>query len=215
MEHIELNSSPRTVIGKQVKALRREGRVPLVMYGTHIQPMALQVDAKELFRVLRQAGGSRLISVNTGSGSQMALAVDVQREPISGAILHVDLMAVSMTEKVTVEVPVTLEGVSPAVKRGEGVLVTGLDSVEIECLPGDLIDRIHVNLDGLEKVGDGVFVRDLQAPSTVKILSEPDEMVARITRLAAEEAPTVAPVAEAAEPEVIAKGKGEEEGEEE
>ncbi|HEY4690971.1 MAG TPA: 50S ribosomal protein L25 [Anaerolineae bacterium] len=215
MDQIVLNSLPRTVIGKQVKALRRKGMVPLVMYGAHIDPMPLQSDGKELYHVLKQAGGSRLIAVNTGKGTQMALAVEVQREPISGAILHVDLMAVSMTEKITVEVPLALEGASPAVKRSEGVLVTGLDAVEIECLPGDLIDRVRVSLDGLDKIGDAIRVRDLQVPSTIKILSNPDEMVARVTRLAAEEVPTAAPVAEVAEPEVIAKGKVEEEGQEE
>jgi large subunit ribosomal protein L25 len=217
MEQITLNSSPRAVIGKQVKALRRSGLVPLVMYGANMKPLALQADGKELFRVLRQAGGSRLIAVSTGDGLQMALARDVQREPISGNILHVDLLAVSMTERIRVEVPLAFEGKSPAVRRGEGVLVQGLDTVEIECLPGDLIDRIHVNLDGLEKVGAVIHVSDLQVPAAIKILTDPDEMVARITYLAAEEAPVVEAAAVTAEPEVIVKPKAEaeEEGEEE
>ncbi len=215
MEQVQLSSSHRTVVGKQVKALRRSGQVPLVMYGAGVEPLSLQADAKELTRVLRQAGGSRLIAVNTGGGTHMALAREVQREPISGQIQHVDLLVVSMTERIRVEVPLVLDGKSPAVRRGEGVLVTGLGAVEIECLPGDLIDRISVNLEGLEKVGAVIRVSDLQAPPAVKILTDPDEMVARVTYLAAEEAPVAAPAAEVAEPEVIAKGKIEEEGEEE
>jgi large subunit ribosomal protein L25 len=216
MDQIELNSSPRSVIGKQVRALRRQGLVPLVMYGANSQPVHLQADQKELARVLRQAGGSRLIAVRTNGAVQTALAREVQREPITGQILHVDLLAVSMTERIRVEVPLLLDGKPGAVKRGEGVLLAGLDAIEIECLPGDLIDSIHVNLEALDKVGDALYVSDLQIPATIKVLTEPGEMVARVTYLAAEEVPAAEPAAEVAEPEVIAKGKvEEEEGEEE
>ena len=216
MEQLELNSTPRSVIGKQVKALRRSGQVPLIMYGAHLEPLALQAGNKELSRVLRHAGGSRLISVNTGQGAHMALAREVQREPISGQILHVDLLAVSMTELITVEVPLVYAGKSPAVKRGEGVLLSGLDSIEIECLPGDLIDDVQVSLESLNEVGDAIHIKDLQVPSTIKILTDPEEMVVRVTYLAAEEVEPVAAVeAGEIEPEVITKGKTEEEGEEE
>jgi len=215
MEQILLNTTARTVIGKQVRALRRQGQAPLVMYGAHIDPVPLQADAKELARVVRQAGGSRLISVSTGGRTHMALARAVQREPISGQILHVDLLAVLMTERITVEVPIVLEGKSPAVRRGEGILVTGINSVEVECLPGDLIDSIRVDLERLANVGDALYVSDLNVPAAVKVLADPEEMVARVTYLAAEEAvPVEAPTAEV-EPEVIARGKIEEEGEEE
>ena len=216
MEQIELNATRRTVVGKQVRALRRAGSVPLVVYGARIQPVHLQATAKELVRVLRQAGGSRLIAVNADGETHMALAREVQREPISGQVLHVDLLAVSMTERLRTQVPLSLDGKSPAVKRGEGVLLTGLDTLEIECLPADLPDRIRVDLNTLEKVGDAIHVKDLYVSDAIKILTDPDEMVARITYLAAEEAaPTPIPTGEAAEPEVIAKGKVEEEGEEE
>jgi len=213
MAELELKSSPRTVVGKKVKALRHSGVTPLVMYGSHVETLALQADSKELARVLRHAGGSRLITLDTGSGSQQTLAREVQREPITGQILHVDLYVVSMTEVINVEVPLVLAGKSPAVNRGEGVLVTGLGSVEIEALPGDLIDNIHVDLSSLSKVGDALHVKDLQVPSTIKILTDPEEMVARITYLAAEEEPVVEVSAEEPEPEVIARGKAEEEAE--
>jgi large subunit ribosomal protein L25 len=114
-----------------------------------------------------------------------------------------------------VAIRVRFEGESPAAALNEGVLTYGNDSVEIECLPGDLIDSLVVDLTHLMKVGDAVHVSDLTVPETVKILSNPDDLVVRVTRLAAEE--VEAPVAVAAvvstEPEVIKKGK-EEEGEE-
>jgi large subunit ribosomal protein L25 len=216
MEQIELTATPRTVIGKQVKALRRAGNVPLVVYGARIQPVHLQASVKELARVLRLAGGSRLIAVKTDGETHMTLAREVQREPISGQILHVDLLAVSMTERLRTEVPLALDGKSPAVRRGEGVLVTGIDEIEIECLPTDLPDRIHIDLSVLDKIGAVIYVKDLRVPDAIKILTDPDEMIARVTYLAAEEVtPAPVPTGEAAEPEVITKGKVEEEVEEE
>ncbi len=215
MEQIELNVMPRTVKGKQVSALRRSGTVPAVLYGRRAEPVSLQANARELMRVLVRAGGSRLVALKVGDEHEprMALVREVQREPIRGTLLHVDFYGVSMTEKITVEVPVRFEGASPAVARNEGVLTYGSDTIEIECLPGDLIDAIHVDLNGLEKVGDAIRVGDLKVPDTIKILAGPDDLVVRVTHLAAEEveAPAAAAVVTPTEPEVIKKGKAEEE----
>jgi large subunit ribosomal protein L25 len=217
MEQIELNVMPRTVVGKQVGALRRSGLVPAVLYGHHTKPTHLQASDRELMRVLVKAGGSRLITLNVEGETEprMALVREIQREPIKGHLLHVDFYAVSMTEEITVEVPIHFTGASPAEARNEGVLNYGSETVEIECLPGDLIDSIHVDLSQLVKVGDVITVGDLQVPGTIKILAEPDELVVRVSHIAAEEveeAPAAA--VEAAEPEVIKKGKAEEEEEE-
>jgi large subunit ribosomal protein L25 len=214
MNEITLNTTLRSVVGKQVKALRRAGQVPIVLYGRSIEPMLLQAEAKELMRVLRRAGFSRLISVNTNGDSRMALAREVQREPVSGALLHLDLLAVSMTESITIEVPVVLEGESPAVRQGLGVVMTGLTEIEIEALPGDLIDRIRIDLSRLKEVGDQITVADLVVPDTITVLSDADEMVARITYATIEKEEEAPAGEEAAEPEVIAKGKAEEDEDE-
>ena len=217
MEQIELNVMPRRVVGKQVGALRRSGLVPAVLYGHHTEPTHLQARDRELMRVLVKSGGSRLITLNVEGETEprMALVREIQREPIKGHLLHVDFYAVSMTEEITVEVPIHFTGSSPAEARNEGVLNYGSETVEIECLPGDLIDSIHVDLSQLVKVGDVITVGDLQVPDTIKILADPDELVVRVSHIAAEEVEE-APVAavEAAEPEVIKKGKAEEEEEE-
>jgi large subunit ribosomal protein L25 len=120
-----------------------------------------------------------------------------------------------MTEKITLSIRVRFDGVSPAAALNEGVLTYGNDSVEIECLPGDLIDSLVVDLTRLVKVGDVVHVSDLKVPETVKILSNPDDLVVRVTRLAAEEAADAVAAVTSTEPEVIKKGKTDEEGEEE
>jgi large subunit ribosomal protein L25 len=218
MEEIVLNVQPRTVVGKQVKALRREGNVPAVLYSRRGEPVILQANNRELLRVLARAGGSRLVKLNIAGSKEapMALVREVQREPIKGTLWHVDFFGVSMTEVIKVEVPIRYDGVSPAVTRNEGVLIHAMDSIEIECLPGDLIDAIAIDVSTLDKVGDVIRVSDLQVPATVKLLADLEATVTRVSHLAAEEveAPAAAAEAVVAEPEVIKKGKAEEEEEE-
>ncbi len=217
MEQIELNMKLRTVKGKQVSALRRAGDVPAVLYSRHGDPVVLQANTRELLRVLTRAGGSRLVKLNIDGTpeSRMALVREVQREPIKGTLWHVDFFGVSMSEKITVEIPIRYEGVSPAVTRNEGVLIHAMDSIEIECLPGDLIDAIAIDVNTLDKVGDVIRVSDLKVPDAVKLMVDPEATVARVSYLAGEEVEAVAATTEAvaAEPEVIKKGKTEEEEE--
>jgi len=219
MEEIVLNVQPRMVIGKQVKALRRAGDVPAVLYSRRGEPVILQANNRELLRVLARAGGSRLIRLNIAGAKEapMALVREVQREPIKGTLIHVDFFGVSMTEVIKVELPIRYDGISPAVTRNEGVLIHAMDSIEIECLPGDLIDSIAIDVSILDKVGDVIRVSDLKVPATVKLLADVDATVARVSHLAGEEVEVVAGATEAivAEPEVIKKGKAEEEEAEE
>ena len=214
MDKIELYAAPRKVIGKQVKALRRAGQVPANLYGRSVEPVSLQVDAKTLKRVLTQAGQSRLITLNVqGREPVQALAREIQREPITGGLYHVDLFAVSMTERIKLDVRIILVGESPAVQRGEGVLVHALNTVQIECLPGDLIDSIRLDISGLDKVDAHYAVKDLPVSAGVQILADPDETVVRVSPIREEKVEeVVVPTAEAAaEVEVIEKGKKEEE----
>lgn len=213
MEQLELAIAPRQVIGKQVKALRRAGIVPVNLYGRSVEPMVLQADAKTMNRVLSRAGQSRLIKLNVQGQvqPQLALAREIQREPISGSLYHVDFFAVSMTEKIRVEVQIALVGDSPAVQRGEGVLVQALNSVNIECLPGDLMDAIRVDVSALDKVDAVIAVKDLRVPDTVKVLADPDDTVVRVSYIREEKLEEAAPAAEAPEVQVIEKGKKEEE----
>lgn len=216
MAELVLNAKPRSVIGKAVKALRRRGWIPAVLYGRHISPLPIQVEGRELQRVLSQArGGARLITLQVDGETHLALIREVQREPIRREILHVDFQAIEMTEKIRVEVPVIFKGASPAVERGEGVLVHGLTHVEIECLPKDLIEAITVDLSVLDRVDAAIYVRDLQAPPGVTIVSDPDELIALVTAPAAEAIEEAPLPAEAPEVEVIGRGKKVEEEEEE
>jgi large subunit ribosomal protein L25 len=215
MEEVILKASRRNVLGKQVKAIRREGRLPAVIYGHHIDPISIELDLRDASKSLTGLAPSALVTVDVEGNSHKALVREKQRNKITGILLHVDFLAVSMKEKLRSQVYMEIVGISPAIKDFSGVLVTGSDEVEVECLPQDLPERIVVDVSGLLKIGDGIYVRDLAIPEGVKILEDPDTMVALITAQAAEEV-EVAPVVEevlTTEPEIIEHGKKEEEEE--
>ena len=219
MEQIELKAEKRTLIGKKVKGLRREGIVPAVLYGPKTEPIPIQCDGRELQHVLVRAGGTNLIAVRIDNARKpkMTLAREVQRDVITSQLYHVDFYQVVMTEKVTAEVNIILVGEPPAVQQKDFMLLQGTDSVEIEGLPGDLIHSIEVDLSSLG-VDDAIYVKDLQVPGNVTILTEGDELVAKVQHLyIPEEEEEVEEWIEEApeEVEVIAKGKVEEEPTEE
>jgi large subunit ribosomal protein L25 len=214
-EEILLTAQPREIIGKQVRQLRRAGSVPAVLYGTHIAPTPLKIEEKALRQVVAKAGRNRLIKLTIDSGApRLVLTRQVQRNPLSGHIVHVDFQEVSMTEKLTTEVPLTLVGTSPAVTRGEGLLIHGIDTVQIRVLPTELISNIEVDVTRLTELNQSLFVSDLQVSAKIEILTPREEMVAKVVAVKEEVIAEEVPVA-AAEVEVIGKGKKEEEAVEE
>jgi len=216
MEEIVLGAELREVTGKAVKNLRRSGYVPAVIYGHRTEPVNLQVETRALQQAMREAGGNRLIALHIdGHEARHVLAREVQRDALNHAMLHVDFYEVVMTEKIRAEVPIELIGEAMPVKQGEGLLFQGLDSIEIECLPGDLPPHIQVSIAGLAAVDQAILVRDLQVSEAVKVLTDLDEIVAKIIPLAAEEVEEVAPAAVTPEVELVGKKKLEGEGEEE
>ena len=212
MEEIVLTAQPRDVIGKQVNAMRRAGVVPAVLYGKHLEkPLALKIEEKALKAVVAKAGRNRLIKLTVDSEvPRLVLTREVQRNPLSGRIIHVDFQEVSMAEKLTTQVPLVLVGTSPAATRGEGLLIHGIDTVQIRVLPTDLISNIEVDVSGLAELNQSLFVKDLKVSDKIEILTPGDEMVAKVVPVKEEVIVEEAPVA-AAEVEVIGKGKKEEE----
>lgn len=213
MEKIVIQASFRKVIGKQVGALRRAGQLPGIMYGHHIQPTPIIMDLRDTSRILAGLTASSLVTINLEGEEHAALVREKQRDFIKGTLKHVDFQVVSLTEKIRAKVSVELVGLSPAVKDYNGVVVSGLDAMEVECLPQDLPQRFIVDLSRLARIGDGIYVRDVPVSDKVMILEGKDEMIAVVTAGTAEE--VVEPAAATEEPEVIEKGKKEEEEEEE
>lgn len=208
MEEKVLNAEVRRVIGKQVKALRRQGGLPAIIYGHHLDPMPITLDAKEASRVLAGITSSQLLTIKVAGATHSTLVREKQRHPVRGNLIHVDFMAVSMTEKLRAMVIIDTEGEAPAVRDFDGLVVSGVEEIEVECLPKDLPERIVVNLSSLAAIGDAIYVRDLQLPAAVEVLTDPDEMIVLVTAPSVEaEEEEIAP----AEPEVIEKGKKEEE----
>jgi large subunit ribosomal protein L25 len=223
MDRIVVKATKRNITGKQVNALRREGKLPAVIYGRHTAPISITLDAHGAALALGKVGSSSLITVDVDGQEFPALVRERQRDFIRGTLKHVDFLAVSLTENIKAEVRIEVTGVSPAVKDLNAVLVTGLHSLSVECLPTDLPDRVVVDISGLMQVGDGIHVRDIVLSDKVRVLDDPDEMVV-VATFAKEEAVEEAPVAvegavpaeaEAAEPELsVERGKKEEEASE-
>ena len=214
-EEIVLKANLRTVIGKQVKALRRQGSLPAVLYGGHVNPIPVTLDAHDANRLLTGLSSSHLVVIELNGERHNALVREKQRNTITGYLQHVDFQVVSMTEKLRATVPVALEGESPAVRNQTGVVVTGIEQLEVEALPSDLPDRIEVDLSKLVEIGDAIHVRDLDLPAAVEVLTDSDEMVVLITAPAAVEEEVEEVEAAEEEPEVIERGKKEEEEEQE
>jgi large subunit ribosomal protein L25 len=219
MEKVVLNAERRDVIGKQVKALRREGKLPAVIYGHRTEPINISLDAHSASLTLGRLTSSSLVTIAVDGQEYPALVREKQRDYIKNRLLHVDFLAVSLTENIRATVSVNLVGVSMAVKDYNAVLVANLQSLEVECLPTDLPERIDVDISVLARPGDGVRVRDVVVSDKVRLLDDPDTMVAVATFAKVEEEAPVAPaegVAPAeAEPELaVERGKKEEEEEE-
>lgn len=211
-EKFEIAAQSRAQVGQGIKALRRSGQVPGVVYGHNIAATSIQIAERELSSVLRRVGRNSLIALNVGAGgpSRMVLTREVQRDPVTRALLHIDFYEVSMTEKILASVRIVVVGdaVSPDLKSGAGVLLQERSTIDIECLPADLFDTITIDV-STAKIGDVIRVKDLQIPTGVTVREDPEDDVLRIQRFV--EAKVEEVVVETAEVEVIEKGKKEEE----
>lgn len=205
--------SPRAVTGKRVSRLRREGVLPGVVFGLHKDSTPVQTDMKEFERGYRRWGNTTLVNLEgLVGGEQPALIHDVTRSTLSGQLLHVDFLRVSLTEKVHAEVPVHFVGESPAVKGG-GVLVHAKSEINVEAFPQDIPHNIEVDLSSLLEIDDSIYVRDLKVDtSKVEIMDDGDELVVRVVPVRVEEEPTPAAAAVPVEGEV-AEGAAPAEGE--
>ena len=218
MDNIQIKAEQRSLIRKQVKIIRSEGKIPAVIYGQKMDPLPISLDFRTTSRALYGQSQSRLIDVDVDGKKYTTLIRERQNDVIKGTLLHIDFMVVSLTEKVSSNVSIVLEGEAPATKELGGILVSGLEIIEVEALPKDLPERIIVDVSDLHEFGSSIHVRDLQLPPGVEILGNLDEMVCVVTAPAAEEIEEVVEEIEEldleAEPEVIVKGKAEEDEDE-
>lgn len=197
MEQIELTAAKRKILGKKVKFLRKEGTIPIHLFGHNVESMALQTDLPQLKQVLAHAGRTRLVSLKLARSQKPrnVLVREVQKNPITGELLHVDLYEVSMTQKIRVDVPIVLLGEAPALKVKENMLMQDLRSLSVECLPDKMPDKVEVDLSGLTELDQAIRVKDI-ALKDVAIMNEPELVVVKISLRPIEKVEEVKPAVE-------------------
>ena len=188
MEKVVLKAKKRTVVGKQVKALRRAGKLPAVIYGRHSDPLNIEFDSAVAERRLARATSSSLITIDLDGQEIPTLVREKQRDFIKNSLLHVDFLTVSMDEKLSAYVTLRFKGVSLAVKDFNAILVHNLEELHVECLPADLPEYIEVDVSVLKNPGDGIRVGDLTVSDKVEVLDDEDMMVAVASASKIEEA---------------------------
>ena len=177
MERIVLNASKRDVTGKKVNALRREGKLPAVIYGKEVSSTPILLDYQEARQTLSEIGANTLINIDLDGEEHLALVRETQREIIRRNLLHVDFQAVSLDERISTTVPVRVEGEAPAVSEYNALQVVELEELEVEALARHLPDFIQVDVSELTEIGDNILVQDLDVSEEVKIMESPDDIV--------------------------------------
>jgi len=190
------------------RRVRVAGMVPGVVYGAKEPSIAVELDPKQITRILHSdTGHNTIFDLEIGAGRTKAMIVDWQYEPIKGKLMHIDLKRIAMDKAIRVSVPILLEGIPVGVKMQGGILDQVLREVEIECLPGDIPSHIDLNVTGLG-LNSSVRVADLPH-GKLKFITDESATVAHVVAIKEEVAPTVDAVVAAApaEPEVAKKGK--------
>lgn len=207
-----IEATKRTVLGKKVRALRREGIVPANVYGNGVESTAIQFSSREFQRVLPHLSNSTLVDLSIGKAkAQKTLLKTYSIDPISGLVTHADFFVVNMTERMKIDVAIALTGDAPDSK--DTVISQHLSSISVEALPSDLPSAFAVDISNLREIGDVVKVKDLEAPAGVTILTDLEEsIVSAIAAQKVEEEP-VAEVQEAGSAEEAETSEASESGE--
>ena len=204
-----LNAQPRPIRGKKVRLLRRQGLTPASLFGRHQESIALQIDTRALQQALSRGAGRSVIDlhIDGDTGPHAVLVRDIQRHPISRAILHVDLYQVAVDRPIRSSVLIHLVGNAPAADSRDIMIVQELHTIEVECLPRDLPGGLEVDLSSLMAADQAIHVGDMELPDGVTARADPEILVVHAvrSRMAEEEAKVdaeeEAPAAQSAEVE--------------
>jgi len=184
----ELKAKTRQETGRQVKQLREQGLIPAVTYGNGIKSQNLVVEYNPFASVFKKAGASSLVDLIIDGGAPIKVLVyEVTQDPLSDRWAHIDFYQVKMTEKLRAKIPLKFVGEAPAVKELGGIFVKGFDEVEVECLPGDLVTTIEVDLSSLKTFADTLHLKDLKLPSGIELVLKTNEVLAKVAAPRSEE----------------------------
>lgn len=216
MSELVIYAKKRDLIGKRVNRLRREGKIPAIIYGSKMEPLPITLNLREASKTLAAATASSLVTIKVDGKDHIVLVREKQKNFIRNELLHVDFQAVSMTEKIRASVSVITHGVSLAVKDMSAVLVNGLTEIEVLAFPQDLPESFVVDISSLAELGSSITVSDLDIPENVEILSNPEDVIITATGKTEEaevEEEELELDEDGTEPEVIERGKREEDEE--
>jgi large subunit ribosomal protein L25 len=205
MDSLSLSARPRTEIGRRARALRRVGKVPAVVYGHRQDPLPITADTRTLERLWHRAGRSHLIDLTIeGQPARKVLIRELQVSPRTGRLLHADFLAVNLREKLVVDIPVVVVGEAPAVSETKiGQLLQTINTVKVECLPGDIPAQLTVDVSGLTEIDSHITLGQIELPKGVALVNaDPEETVVKVSPLRVREE----------EEEVAAAPEGEAEG---
>jgi large subunit ribosomal protein L25 len=206
-----LKVSKREVLGKKTRFLRRQGLTPAHLFGHGVESLALQCDTIELQHTIARKGTTRLVNINVG-GEKEARRVfirEIQRDAITGMLIHVDLYQVNKAEKIKVALPIIFVGAAPALKQKNNIIEHIINELDVESLPDDLPPQIEIDLSILVEVNQSISVRDIKLKPGVTIVAPPDQLIVKITQVAEEKEEVVVPTAEAIAATAEAAGKTE------
>lgn len=187
---ITLKTDNRELFGRKVSRLRRLGQIPANIFGKKIKSHSITVDAKEFAEVFKKVGETQIIDL----GGKPALVSNIQTDPVSSLILHIDFRQVDLTEKISAKVPVELEGESPAEKQNLGTVVQQIHEIEVEALPSDLPEKITIDASILTEVDQAIYVKDLKVDKKVEVKTDMESIVVKVeppTKEEVVEAPAV------------------------
>ncbi len=181
---ISLSAKIRKEFGRKTDSIRNNGSIPAVLYGHGIKNVVLEIDYKEFQKVFKTAGESSLVELKIEGDKEKrsVLVHEIQKDPVSDKIIHIDFLQPSLKEEVEVTVPIVFEGVSNAVKELGGTLVKNINEVEVKALPQNLPHEIKVSISGLNTFEDHILIKDLDLPKDVKIMKKPEEIVVSVAR---------------------------------
>jgi len=176
---ITLQAKIRKDFGRKTKSIKKQGRIPAVVYGSGVKNFSIEVDEKEFKKVFEKVGESSLIelSIDDDKEKKPVLVHEIQKDPVSDKIIHIDFFQPSLKKEVEVMIPLIFEGTAPAEKDLGGTIVKNMSEIEIKALPQDLPREILVNINALKNFKDHILIKDLILPEGVKVLKKPDEII--------------------------------------